>query len=59
VSAHGLLSSLNMLIETGGGFEYTGAECKAWMLEAGFQQSRVASAGDVHKAVIAIKTGQL
>jgi hypothetical protein len=24
---HGLLSSLNMLIETSGGFEYTGTEC--------------------------------
>lgn len=59
VSAHGLLSSLNMLIETGGGFEYTSAECKAWMLEAGFQQTHVEPAGDVHKAVIAIKTGLL
>jgi hypothetical protein len=28
--------SLNMLIETPGGFDYTGAECREWMREAGF-----------------------
>ena len=31
----GLLMSLNMLIETPGGFDYTGADCCAWMREAG------------------------
>jgi O-methyltransferase domain len=30
-----LLATLNMLIETEGGFEYTGADCQAWMREAG------------------------
>ena len=29
--------SLNMLIETPGGFDYTGADCRAWMQEAGFR----------------------
>lgn len=28
--------SLNMLIETLGGVDYTGADCCAWMQEAGF-----------------------
>jgi hypothetical protein len=38
---HGLLMSLNMLIETPGGFDYTGADCKAWMREAGFSSARI------------------
>lgn len=37
----GLLMSLNMLIETPGGFDYTGADCSAWMREAGFRETRV------------------
>lgn len=37
----GLLMSLNMLIETGGGFDFTGADCSGWMREAGFRQTRV------------------
>jgi O-methyltransferase domain/Dimerisation domain len=39
--AFGLLMSLNMLIETPGGFDYTGADCVAWMREAGFRDTRV------------------
>jgi O-methyltransferase domain/Dimerisation domain len=37
----GLLMSLNMLIETPGGFDYTGADCMGWMQEAGFRETRV------------------
>jgi hypothetical protein len=40
-NAFGLLMSLNMLIETRGGFDYSGADCAAWMREAGFKQTRV------------------
>lgn len=40
-NAFGLMMSLNMLIETPGGFDYTGADCVAWMKEIGFRQSRV------------------
>ncbi|HEX8845663.1 MAG TPA: methyltransferase [Pyrinomonadaceae bacterium] len=40
-NAFGLLMSLNMLIETPGGFDYTGADCSGWMREAGFRQTRV------------------
>jgi hypothetical protein len=36
----GLLSSLNMLIETREGFDYTAADCSAWMREAGFKDTR-------------------
>jgi SAM-dependent methyltransferase len=54
---HGLLSSLNMLIETAGGSEYTGAECKTWMKQAGFHEIRIEPLGDVHTALIGIKIG--
>jgi hypothetical protein len=37
----GLLMSLNMLIETPGGFDYTGADCSGWMREAGFRETKV------------------
>jgi hypothetical protein len=37
----GLLMSLNMLIETPGGFDYTGADCRRRMREAGFRETRV------------------
>ena len=37
----GLLMSLNMLIETPGGFDYTGAECIGWMRDAGFHDAYV------------------
>jgi SAM-dependent methyltransferase len=36
-NAYGLLLSLNMLIETPGGFDYTGGECLQWLRDAGFQ----------------------
>jgi hypothetical protein len=37
----GLLMSLNMLIDTPAGFDYTGAECAGWMRDAGFRETRV------------------
>jgi SAM-dependent methyltransferase len=40
-NAFGLLMSLNMLIETRAGFDYTGADCIGWMREAGFRDVRV------------------
>jgi ubiquinone/menaquinone biosynthesis C-methylase UbiE len=40
-NAFGLLMSLNMLIETPGGFDYTGADCQNWMREAGFRKTHV------------------
>ncbi len=39
--AFGLLMSLNMLVETPGGFDYTGADCQGWMRDAGFRETRV------------------
>jgi hypothetical protein len=40
-NAFGLMMSLNMLIETPGGFDYTGADCVGWMQDTGFSSARV------------------
>jgi hypothetical protein len=36
-----MLMSVNMLIETPGGFDYTGADCRSWMTEVGFRDTYV------------------
>jgi hypothetical protein len=54
-NAFGLLMSLNMLIETRGGFDYTGADCAAWMREAGFRQARVEHLSGPDSMVIGVK----
>ena len=54
-NAFGLLMSLNMLIETPGGFDYTGADCQHWMLEAGFRETRVEHLVGPDSMVIGIK----
>ncbi len=54
-NAFGLLMSLNMLIETPGGFDYTGADCTAWMKEAGFRQTRVEHLVGPDSMVIGVK----
>ena len=41
VNADGLLSSLQMLLASPGGFDFTGADCVGWMREAGFRDLRV------------------
>ena len=54
-NAFGLLMSLNMLIETPGGFDYTGADCVGWMKEAGFRETRVEHLVGPDSMVVAIK----
>jgi SAM-dependent methyltransferase len=54
-NAFGLLMSLNMLIETPGGFDYTGADCQRWMREAGFGQSYVQHLVGPDSMVVGIK----
>lgn len=51
----GLLMSLNMLIETPGGFDYTGADCSRWMREAGFRETHVEHLAGPDVMVIGIK----
>ncbi len=54
-NAFGLLMSLNMLIETPSGFDYTGADCTQWMREAGFSSARVEHLCGPDSMVIGIK----
>ncbi len=54
-NAFGLLMSLNMLIETPGGFDYTGADCQHWMRDTGFRQTRVEYLCGPDSMVIGIK----
>ncbi len=51
----GLLMSLMMLIETQGGFDYTGADCCGWMHEAGFRQAYVEQLTGIESMVVGIK----
>jgi O-methyltransferase domain/Dimerisation domain len=51
----GLLMSLNMLIETPGGFDYTGRDCMGWMKEAGFRETRVEYLAGPDSMVVGIK----
>jgi hypothetical protein len=50
-----LLLSLNMLIETPGGFDYCGSDCCQWMREAGFRETRVVHLIEPHSMVVGIK----
>jgi SAM-dependent methyltransferase len=51
----GLLASLNMLIMTAGGFDYSAADCIGWMRTAGFRDLRVAPLTDDHAMVVGVK----
>jgi len=55
VNAFGLLMSLNMLIETPAGFDFTGADCCAWLREAGFRETSVEPLAGPDAMVVAIK----
>ena len=54
-NAFGLLMSLNMLIETPGGFDYPGVDCRTWMEEAGFGESYVEHLVGPDSMVVGIK----
>lgn len=51
----GLLMSLNMLIETPGGFDYTGNDCSQWMKDAGFSSTSVVHLAGPDSMVVGIK----
>ncbi len=51
----GLLMSLNMLIETPGGFDYTMHDCESWLTEAGFKDIKFEPLIGPHTMAIAIK----
>jgi hypothetical protein len=54
-NSFGLLMSLNMLVETPGGFDYTGSDCMGWMKDAGFRETRVERLVGPDSIVIGIK----
>jgi hypothetical protein len=54
-NAFGLMMSLNMLIETPGGFDYTAADCECWMKQAGFRETRLEHLAGPHSMVVGIK----
>jgi hypothetical protein len=54
-NALGLLMSLNMLIETPGGFDFTGADCAGWIKEAGFREAWVEHLVGPDSMVVGIK----
>jgi len=54
-NAFGLMMSLNMMIETYGGFDYTGADCMSWMRDAGFSHTRVEHLVGPDSMVVGIK----
>ena len=54
-NAFGLLMSLNMLIETPGGFDFTGADCQKWMKDVGFKQTRVEHLAGPDSMVVGVK----
>ncbi len=51
----GLLASLNMLIETREGFDYTGADATKWLNAAGFHQVRVEHLAGPDWMIVAMK----
>ncbi len=54
-NAFGLLMSLNMLIETPGGFDYTSADCSSWMRETGFRETYVEHLVGPDSMVVGVK----
>lgn len=54
-NAFGLLMSLNMLIESPGGFDYTGADCMGWMNDAGFKRTYVEHLVGPDSMIVGIK----
>jgi len=54
-NAFGLLMSLNMLIETPGGSDYTGADCEGWLRETGFTDTYVEHLVGPDSMVVGIK----
>ena len=54
-NAFGLMMSLNMLIQTSGGFDFTGADCQGWMKDAGFRETRAEHLVGPDSMVIGIK----
>ena len=55
VNAFGLMMSLNMLIETDEGFDFSLADFEEWAREAGFKKTSIMPLTGPSSAVIALK----
>jgi hypothetical protein len=55
VNVDGLLSSLQMLLASSGGSDFTGADCVGWMRETGFRDMRVKRLTADHSMVVGLK----
>ncbi|MFM9443699.1 methyltransferase [Streptomyces acidiscabies] len=51
----GMLTSLNVSLASAGGLGYTGAECRSWLLEAGFREVAVSHLDGPDHMVIGVK----
>jgi hypothetical protein len=51
----GLLMSVNMLIETPAGFDYTAADCRSWLADTGFRDSYAEPLAGPDSMVVGIK----
>jgi hypothetical protein len=54
-NAFGLLMSLNMLIEFGDAFDFSGADFRQWCSEAGFRKFEIIPLNATHAAAVAYK----
>ena len=54
-NSFGLMMSLNMLVETPGGFDYTGADGIGWVREAGFREAKVIPLQNPSAIIVAMK----
>lgn len=54
-NAFGLLMSLNMLVETPGGFDFTAADCRRWLTETGFRSTSATPLYGPEGMVVGIK----
>lgn len=54
-NSDGLLASLNMLLMSAGGSNFTGADCKSWMQDVGFHDIRIEPLTNDHSMVVGIK----
>jgi len=52
---HALLQSLNMLVMTESGFDFTAADCIAWLQDAGFREPCVEPLACNHSMVVSMK----
>ena len=57
LNTSGLMASLNMLVMTPGGFDYSGADCMGWMSETGFKKMHIEQLTTDQWMVVGRKSG--